>query len=51
MNDHGERTLQIPRELRAFRHGWINLIGLLVSVALILAFFTPSTATESPPFP
>jgi hypothetical protein len=53
---HSRKTLRRkniadPRELKAFRDGWIYLIGLLISVALILAFFTLNSATESPPFP
>jgi hypothetical protein len=51
MSDHEEKTVQIPRGLKAFRHGWIYLVGLPISVALILAFFTLNPAPESPPFP
>lgn len=39
------------RELKALRHLWIYGLGLLVAVALILAFFTLNPSAESPPFP
>lgn len=46
-----EKRLRIPPELKGFRHGWIYLVGLLVAVALILAFFTLNPTAETPPFP
>ncbi|WP_281024095.1 hypothetical protein [Microvirga subterranea] len=39
------------RDLKAFRHAWIYLVGLVIAVVLILAFFTLNPATESPPLP
>ncbi|WP_281433509.1 hypothetical protein [Microvirga splendida] len=43
--------MRIPPELKAFRHSWIYLVGLLVAVALVLAFFTLHPTAETPPFP
>jgi hypothetical protein len=43
--------VRAPRELKTFRHLWIYLLGLLIAVGIVLAFFTLNPATESPPFP
>jgi hypothetical protein len=43
--------LPVHRNLKAFRHLWIYVVGLLVATALILAFFTLHPVAESPPFP
>jgi len=39
------------RDLKAFRHAWIYLLGLAIAVALILGYFTLNPAAESPPLP
>jgi hypothetical protein len=43
--------VSVYHEWKAFRHLGLYVLGLLVAVALILAFFTLNPATESPPFP
>jgi hypothetical protein len=43
--------MELPRELRIFKHSWIYVVGLLIAVAIILAYFWFHPWTENPPLP
>ena len=43
--------MRIPPSLKAFRPIWLYVVGLLLSVAAILAYFALHPTAETPPLP
>ena len=43
--------MRIPPSLKAFRPIWLYVVGLLLSVAAVLAYFALHPMAETPPFP